>query len=45
MEVGAAGSTANNAGNPISLHDVFFRIGGPGVGRATNTLDRSTATT
>ena len=33
-----AGSSANNAANPISLHDVFFRIGGPGVGRATNTL-------
>ncbi|MDP9818919.1 hypothetical protein J3R04_004889 [Spirilliplanes yamanashiensis] len=38
MEVGAPGANANNAGNPISLHDVFFRIGGPGVGRATNTL-------
>jgi hypothetical protein len=38
MEVGAPGSSANNAANPISLHDVFFRIGGPGVGRATNTL-------
>ena len=38
MEVGAPGSNANNSGNPISLHDVFFRIGGPGVGRATNTL-------
>jgi hypothetical protein len=38
MEVGAPGANANNAANPISLHDVFFRIGGPGVGRATNTL-------
>ena len=38
MEVGPPGSSANNAANPISLHDVFFRIGGPGVGRATNTL-------
>ena len=38
MEVGAPGSNANNASNPISLHDVFFRIGGPGVGKATNTL-------
>jgi hypothetical protein len=38
MEVGAPGSSANNSGNPISLHDVFFRIGGPGVGKATNTL-------
>jgi hypothetical protein len=38
MEVGPAGSSANNAANPISLHDVFFRIGGPGVGRATTSL-------
>jgi len=38
MEVGPAGSAADHAANPISLHDVFFRIGGPGVGRATNTL-------
>jgi hypothetical protein len=38
MEVGAPGANANNAANPISLHDVFFRIGGPGVGRATDTL-------
>ena len=38
MEVGAPGANANNAADPISLHDVFFRIGGPGVGKATNTL-------
>nr|WP_203987765.1 discoidin domain-containing protein [Virgisporangium aurantiacum] len=38
MEVGPAGSSANNAANPISLHDVFFRIGGAGVAKATNTL-------
>ncbi|MEH1101533.1 discoidin domain-containing protein [Micromonospora sp. CPCC 205561] len=38
MEVGPTGSAANHAANPTSLHDVFFRIGGPGVGRATNTL-------
>jgi hypothetical protein len=38
LEVGPPGSNANNAANPISLHDVFFRIGGPGVGKATNTL-------
>ncbi|MER5705892.1 discoidin domain-containing protein [Micromonospora sp. NPDC002296] len=38
MEVGPAGSTAGHAANPTSLHDVFFRIGGPGVGRATTTL-------
>jgi hypothetical protein len=38
MEVGPTGSSADHAANPTSLHDVFFRIGGPGVGRATNTL-------
>jgi hypothetical protein len=38
MEVGAPGSSADHSANPTSLHDVFFRIGGPGVGKATNTL-------
>ncbi|MGC4806982.1 discoidin domain-containing protein [Micromonospora sp. DT233] len=38
MEVGPAGSATSHAANPTSLHDVFFRIGGPGVGRATTTL-------
>ncbi len=45
MEVGPAGSSADHAANPTSLHDVFFRIGGPGVGKATNTPAWSTATT
>jgi hypothetical protein len=38
VRIGQPGSSANNAGNPISLHDVFFRIAGPAVGRANNTL-------
>jgi hypothetical protein len=38
MEVGPAGSNANHTANPTSLHDVFFRIGGPGVGKATSSL-------
>ncbi len=38
MQVGPAGSTANHAANPTSLHDVFFRIGGAAVGKATNSL-------
>ncbi|MEZ0075740.1 RICIN domain-containing protein [Planotetraspora sp. GP83] len=38
MQVGPTGSTANHAANPISLHDVFFRIGGAGVGKATTSL-------
>ncbi|MEU7894004.1 RICIN domain-containing protein [Nonomuraea sp. NPDC049152] len=38
MQVGAAGSSQNHAANPTSLHDVFIRIGGPGVGKATQSL-------
>ncbi|HUX44259.1 MAG TPA: hypothetical protein VMV57_05870 [Terracidiphilus sp.] len=33
LEVGPQGSQADHAGNPISLHDVFFRVGGAGIGR------------
>ena len=38
MQVGPAGSAADHAANPTSLHDVFFRIGGAAVGKATNSL-------
>lgn len=38
LQIGPTGSTANHAGNPISVQDVFFRIGGAGPGRATNSL-------
>jgi hypothetical protein len=34
VEIGPQGSHANHARNPISLHDVFFRVGGAGAGRA-----------
>jgi hypothetical protein len=34
MEVGPTGSKASHVRNPISLHDVFFRVGGAGVGKA-----------
>jgi hypothetical protein len=34
LEVGLEGSTTRHIQNPISLHDVFFRVGGVGVGRA-----------
>jgi hypothetical protein len=34
LEVGHEGSKISHAGNPISLHDIFFREGGAGVGRA-----------
>jgi hypothetical protein len=33
LEVGPDGSKARHLRNPISLHDVFFRVGGAGVGR------------
>ena len=38
LEVGPSRSTARHAQNPITLHDVFFRVGGGGVGRATVNL-------
>lgn len=38
LEVGAAKSKVRHAANPISLHDVFFRIGGAAVGRASVNL-------
>jgi hypothetical protein len=33
LEVGPEGSQARHAKDPITLHDVFFRVGGAGVGR------------
>ncbi len=38
MEVGPEGSKASHAQNPISLHDVFFRVGGAGVGRGQSQI-------
>ncbi|GAB3818917.1 RICIN domain-containing protein [Kribbella italica] len=38
MEVGQTGASADHSANPTSLHDVYFRIGGSAVGRATETL-------
>ncbi|WP_033257915.1 MULTISPECIES: RICIN domain-containing protein [Kitasatospora] len=38
MQLGAAGSSADHSANPTSLHDVFFRIGGAGVGKASQSL-------
>jgi hypothetical protein len=34
VEIGSQGSHASHAKNPIFLHDVFFRVGGAGVGSA-----------
>ncbi|MGO8720437.1 MAG: hypothetical protein ACLQMO_14675 [Acidobacteriaceae bacterium] len=38
LEIGPDGSNANHAKDPISLHDVFFRVGGAGVGRTVVNL-------
>ena len=38
LVVGPTGSSANHAANPTTIQDVFFRIGGAGAGRATNSL-------
>ncbi|MEV0369085.1 coagulation factor 5/8 type domain-containing protein [Streptomyces sp. NPDC050636] len=38
MEVGPQDSAASHADNPTSLHDVFFRVGGPGTGKAAKSL-------
>jgi hypothetical protein len=34
LQIGPDGSKADHAKNPTSLHDVFFRVGGAGIGRA-----------
>jgi hypothetical protein len=38
LQVGSPGSAADHTANPTSLHDVFFRVGGAGVGRAVVSL-------
>ncbi|MGY5034592.1 RICIN domain-containing protein [Streptomyces sp. 900116325] len=38
LEMGPSGSSADHSADPSSLHDVFFRIGGAGVGKATTSL-------
>ncbi|KAA0935049.1 RICIN domain-containing protein [Streptomyces apricus] len=38
LEMGPGGSSADHGANPSSLHDVFFRVGGAAVGRATTSL-------
>jgi hypothetical protein len=39
LQIGPDKSKASHAKNPISLHDVFFRVGGAGVGRTINNLE------
>ncbi|WP_407288579.1 coagulation factor 5/8 type domain-containing protein [Streptomyces sp. BP-8] len=38
MEVGPQNSAASHAEDPTSLHDVFFRVGGAGPGKADRSL-------
>jgi hypothetical protein len=39
LQIGPRKNNASHAKNPISLHDVFFRVGGAGVGRAVINLE------
>ncbi|MEU5879536.1 discoidin domain-containing protein [Spirillospora sp. NPDC047279] len=38
LRLGPSGSGADHASDPTSVQDVFFRIGGAGPGKATNSL-------
>jgi hypothetical protein len=38
LEVGPEGSQVSHIQNPTTLHDVFFRVGGAGIGRANVNL-------
>ena len=38
LQVGTAGSTANYSSDPVTLDDIFFRIGGATAGAATTSL-------
>jgi hypothetical protein len=39
LQIGPDKSKASHAKNPISLHDVFFRVGGAGIGRTVGNLE------
>jgi len=45
LEVGPEGSKARHTKNPISLHDIFFRVGGAGVGRTAVNLEINSSDT
>lgn len=38
LQIGPGRSALNHAGDPVSLHDVFFRVGGAGVGKTVANL-------
>ncbi|WP_240942783.1 discoidin domain-containing protein [Planosporangium thailandense] len=45
LRIGPNGAAAGHAGNPTSVQDVFFRIGGAGAGSATTSLVVNSANT
>ena len=45
LQVGPQGSHARHTADPISLHDVFFRVGGAGVGRTLVNLEVNSSDT
>jgi hypothetical protein len=45
LQVGPYGSKARHTEDPISLHDVFFRVGGAGVGRTLVNLEINSSDT
>ncbi|HZP07237.1 MAG TPA: coagulation factor 5/8 type domain-containing protein [Terracidiphilus sp.] len=45
LEVGPAGSKARHTSNPLCLHDLFFRVGGAGIGRTQVNLRINSADT
>ena len=38
VQIGPSGSSASHTADPTSIHDVFFRIGGAGAGKASQSL-------
>jgi F5/8 type C domain-containing protein len=38
LTIGTAGNTTSHASNPVSIQDLFFRIGGEFAGKVTNSL-------
>ena len=39
LQIGPRGSTVRHQQNPVSLHDIFFRVGGAAVGRTVGNLE------
>ncbi len=45
LEIGPPGSHARHRANPISIHDIFFRVGGAGPARARVNLEVNSSDT